>query len=201
MVDEDSAVDEPIVIKKYANRRLYNASSASFVTLNDLHEIVKRGQAFVVHDEKSGRDITTSVLAQIIADEEIKGHNIFPHEHLRQVLKAYSDGVGPQLATYLEQSMAAFATHQLNVTRQMQGMFDGTFGMERLAEVSRRNLEEFGRSIGMFTPQQSERDSSSNAASDQTAAQKENDELMRRLSELEERLDALSSSKPSEETK
>jgi hypothetical protein len=82
----------------------------------------------------------------------------------------------------------------------MQGMFDGTFGIERLAEVSRRNLEEFGR---MFTPQQPEGGDDSTAARDQSAARKEKDvgELMRRLSELEERLDALSSGEPSEETK
>ena len=128
--------DEPIVIKKYANRRLYNTATASFVRLDDLHRMVKDGELFVVRDEKTGRDITASVLAQIIAEEETRGHSVLPHQYLRQVLKAYSGGVGPQLAAYLERSMEAFASHQQSVARQMGEMLDPGTAFDRMADMS-----------------------------------------------------------------
>lgn len=148
-----SAEDEPIVIKKYANRRLYNTATASFVKLDDLHRMVKDGELFVVRDEKTGRDITASVLAQIIAEEETRGHSVLPHAYLRQVLKAYSEGVGPQLAAYLERSMEAFASHQQSVARQMGEMLDPGTAFDRMADMSRRNLEEFQRSLAAFAGQ------------------------------------------------
>ena len=139
--------DDPVVIKKYANRRLYNTATASFVRLDDLHRMVKDGEFFVVRDEKTGRDITASVLAQIVAEEETRGNSVLPHDYLRQVLKACSEGVGPQLAAYLERSMEAFASHQQSVARQMGQMFDPGTALDRMADMSRRNLEEFQRSL------------------------------------------------------
>ncbi len=151
VTEQEAGPRRPIVVKKYANRRLYNTATASFVTLDDLHRMVRQGQDFVVRDDKSGRNITSSILAQIIAEEETKGHGVLPHEYLRQVLKAYGEGVGPQLASYLQQSMDAFANQQRSFTRQMQEMFDGPSAVEQIAEASRRNLEEFQRSFGIFT--------------------------------------------------
>ena len=142
--------EEPVVIKKYANRRLYDTATASFVRLDDLHRMVKEGRLFVVRDEKTGRDITASILAQIIAEEETRGHSVLPHDYLRQALKAYSEGVGPQLAAYLERGMEAFADHQQSVARQMEKMFDPTAAFDRVADMSRRNLEEFQRSLAAF---------------------------------------------------
>ena len=146
--------DEPVVIKKYANRRLYNTATASFVRLDDLHRMVRDGELFVVRDDKTGRDITASVLAQIIAEEETRGNSVLPHEYLRQVLKAYSEGVGPQLAAYLERSMEAFANHQQSVAEQVGKMFDPGTAFDRMADMSRRNLEEFQRSVAAFAGQQ-----------------------------------------------
>ncbi len=181
-----NAQDEPTVIKKYANRRLYNTATASFVRLDDLHRMVKDGELFVVRDEKTGRDITASVLAQIIAEEETRGHSVLPHEYLRQVLKAYSEGVGPQLAAYLERSMEAFASHQQSVARQMGEMLDPGTAFDRVADMSRRNLEEFQRSLAAFAgqPTQSE------------AGEEDTEPLERKIRDLEARIAELERSRP-----
>ena len=177
---EDRAVpdrdpeDQPVVIKKYANRRLYNTATASFVKLDDLHRMVTAGELFVVRDEKTGRDITASVLAQIIAEQETRGHSVLPHDYLRQALKAYSEGVGPQLAAYLERGMEAFASHQRTVARQMEEMFDPGTAFDRMADLSRRNLEEFHRSLAALTGQKPEPGG--------------NEALERRIRELEQRI-------------
>ena len=178
--------DEPIVIKKYANRRLYNTATASFVRLDDLHRMVKDGELFVVRDEKTGRDITASVLAQIIAEEETRGHSVLPHQYLRQVLKAYSEGIGPQLAAYLERSMEAFASHQQSVARQMGEMLDPGTAFDRMADMSRRNLEEFQRSLAAFAgqPTQSE------------AGEEDTEPLERKIRDLEARIAELERSRP-----
>ena len=177
MADRDPE-DEPVVIKKYANRRLYNTATASFVRLDDLHRMVKDGELFTVRDEKTGRDITASVLAQIIAEEETRGNSVLPHEYLRQVLKAYSEGVGPQLAAYLERGMEAFASHQHSVAEQMGKMFDPGTAFDRMADMSRRNLEEFQRSLATLSGQRPE----------PAADEGDTEPLERKIRELEERI-------------
>ena len=170
--------DQPVVIKKYANRRLYNTATASFVRLDDLHRMVKAGELFAVRDEKTGRDITASVLAQIIAEQETRGHSVLPHDYLRQALKAYSEGVGPQLAAYLERGMEAFASHQQTVARQMEEMFDPGTAFDRMADLSRRNLEEFQRSLSALTGQRPEPEPEDGGS----------EALERRIRELEQRI-------------
>ena len=177
-VTDRNREDEPVVIKKYANRRLYNTATASFVRLDDLHRMVKDGERFAVRDEKSGRDITASVLAQIIAEEETRGNSVLPHEYLRQVLKAYSEGGGPQLAAYLERSMEAFANHQHNVAEQMGKMLDPGTAFDRMADMSRRNLEEFQRSVAAFSGQPA-------ADADE---EEDTEPLERKIRDLEERI-------------
>ena len=177
MADQD-APDPPVVIKKYANRRLYNTATASFVRLDDLHRMVKAGELFVVRDEKTGRDITASVLAQIVAEEETRGHSVLPHDYLRQALKAYSEGVGPQLAAFLERGMEAFAEHQQNVARQMGEMFDPGAALNRMADLSRRNLEDFQRSLAALAGREPEADDAAGG----------NEALERRIRELEQRI-------------
>ena len=177
-VADGNPKDEPVVIKKYANRRLYNTATASFVRLDDLHRMVKDGELFVVRDEKTGRDITASVLAQIIAEEETRGHSVLPHEYLRQALKAYSEGVGPQLAEYLERGMEAFASHQQSVARQMGEMLDPGTAFDRMADMSRRNLEEFQRSVAAFSGQ----------SMTHAAEEEDTEPLERKIRDLEERI-------------
>ena len=181
-VADQNAQDPPVVIKKYANRRLYNTATASFVRLDDLHRMVKEGVLFVVRDEKTGRDITASVLAQIIAEEETRGHSVLPHDYLRQALKAYSEGVGPQLAAFLERGMEAFADHQQNVARQMGEMFDPGTALDRMADLSRRNLEEFQRSLAALAGREPEAD---DGAGDSETLERRIRELEQRIAELE----------------
>ena len=189
------------VIRKYANRRLYNTDTASFVTLEDLHEMVKQGVSFVVQDATTGRDITCSVLAQIISEEESRGRNLLPLNYLRQVLQLYDAGFGPQFRAYLEQSVDAFTANQQQVVQQMQRMLAGDGAVEQFAEIGRRNLEIFQRSMNMFTPPAANRrqdDGDGPAPADERqppSRDREIEDLKRQLAEMQQRLDSLSGPK------
>ncbi len=202
LADQPTDKDKPIFIKKYVNRRLYNTATASFVTLDDLHDMVKSGQKFTVTDAKTSADITCSVLAQIIADEENRGHNMLPPNYLRQVLKLYNEGIGPQLSTYLEQSVDSFTANQQQMLTQMARVFGGPDAMENWAEVSRRNLEVFQQSFNMFardaqtsTPAPAK---TSGAPEPQASSPSKDDEvraLKKQLEELQKQLDTVSREK------
>lgn len=143
----------PIKIKKYANRRLYNTATSSYVTLDHLCRMVKDGQDFVVHDAKTGEDITRSVLTQIIVEEEAKGgQNMLPVNFLRQLISFYGDNLQALVPRYLENSMAAFARNQ----EQMRGYMQGAFGMlpfsQQLEEMGKQNMALFQNALRMFSP-------------------------------------------------
>jgi len=125
---------EPIVIRKYANRRLYNTATGEFVTLDELRRLIAEGESLVVIDAKSGDDITSSILAQIIAEQGARGEHVLPDELLRQFIGFYEKGLSANLGAYLEKSMEAY-------TENWQQM-------EQLGELSRRNLEAFQKSFG-----------------------------------------------------
>lgn len=129
---------ESIIIRKYANRRLYNTATATFVTLDDLRQMVVSGEDFTVIDAQTGNDITASVLAQIVAEQENRGESLLPLTVLKQAISFYEKGLGTPFSRYLEQSMATFT----------QG-FDR---MGEIGEIGRRNFELFQRSLGMFAP-------------------------------------------------
>jgi len=194
--------DKPIIIKKYANRRLYNTSTASFVTLDDLHEMVKAGTRFTVIDAQSSSDITCSVLAQIIADEENRGHNMLPPNYLRQVLKLYNDGIGPQLSAYLETSLDTFTANQQQMIAQMARVFGSPDTMENWAEVGRRNMEMFQQSFNMFARDGQTASTTTpkpaTATGDKPAESSEDEvrSLKRQLELLQKRLDAISRENP-----
>ncbi len=193
---------KPIIIKKYANRRLYNTATGEFVTLETLHQMVQREELFVVQDAKTGKDLTSSVLTQIIAEEEVKGHNMLPLKTLRQLLKLYSDGIGPQFSNYLEHSIEAFNQNQQKVMQQMSDMLSGNQGIDQWAEMSRRNLELFQNSLSMFNPQTSGGNSKdlSQQHSPQTGSQTEPETepeteietLRKQMAEMQKQLNALS---------
>src|ERR1700740_1058270 len=109
MNDQTSAEKPPVVIKKYANRRLYNTSTSSYVTLEDLSRMVKQGNEFGVYDAKTGEDITRGVLTQIIVEEEGKGQNMLPTSFLRQLISLYGDSMQWLVPRYLEDARSAFA--------------------------------------------------------------------------------------------
>jgi polyhydroxyalkanoate synthesis repressor PhaR len=148
------AASTPVVVKKYANRRLYNTESSSYITLENLAEMVRLGRDFVVYDAKSGEDITRGVLTQIIVEEEGKGRNLLPIAFLRQLIGFYGDQMQGLVPRYLEQSMAAFAEQQKQIRTAMQKTM-GTlfpFGNATMEEVSRQNVAMMERAFSLFTP-------------------------------------------------
>ncbi len=197
MANEETGSAKATIIRKYANRRLYNTDTASFVTLEDLHDMVTRGIIFLVQDATSGRDITCSILAQIVSEEENRGHNMLPLNYLRQMLQLYDAGFGPQFRAYLEQSVDAFTANQQQAVQQMQRMLGGDGGaVEQLAEIGRQNIEMFQRSINMFTPPAASRGRDGDspppvAESEPSSRDEEIEDLKRQLAEVQQRLDTL----------
>lgn len=143
---------DTIIIKKYANRRLYNTATSSYVTLDHLAEMVKKGQDFVVHDAKTGEDITRSVLTQIIFEEEGKGQNLLPINFLRQLIGFYGDNLQTFVPTYLEMTMAAFAKEQEKLRDRMTATLSGRSQMEQFEEQMRQNLAMFDSAMKVFSP-------------------------------------------------
>ena len=142
----------PVVIKKYANRRLYNTSTSSYVTLDDLSRMVKEGHDFVVFDAKSGDDITRAVLTQIIVEEEQKGQNLLPISFLRQLISLYGDSMQWLVPRYLEQAMGAFTLNQEQMRKSLQQTFGGMFPFGKLEEMGKQNLALFEQTMKMFSP-------------------------------------------------
>lgn len=145
---------EPIVIKKYANRRLYNTDTSSYVTLDDLCEMVKAGQDFIVYDAKSGEDLTRQILTQIIFEQESRGQNLLPIGFLRSLIGFYDDSIKEVLPHYLESSMQNFLSNQEKMREYMgHGAFDSfTQLSSQIEEFSKQNMEIFSRAFGMFNP-------------------------------------------------
>ena len=156
-----AAKDDPVVIKKYANRRLYNTGTSTYVTLEDLAEMVKKGEDFTVQDAKTGDDITHPVLTQIIFELENKdGQNMLPIPFLRQLISFYGDQMQMVVPSFLEQSMIAFAREQERFREQMNSaigkspmdVMKMTTPIKAIEEQTRRNIELFQNAMRMFTP-------------------------------------------------
>lgn len=185
---------EPITIKKYANRRLYNTGTSTYVTLEDLATMVKAGEDFVVYDAKSGDDITRSVLAQIIFEQENKeGQSLLPITFLRQLIRFYGDSMQMLVPRYLEQSMQSFTGQQDKFREQMAQAF-GVGGLGSIEEQARRNMEMFEKAFAMFTPFARGQDKSSEGKPQTGAGGSggEMDQLKRQLEEMQQKIDRLS---------
>src|SRR5487761_756172 len=142
----------PVTIKKYANRRLYNTGTSTYVTLEDLAAMVKSGEDFVVYDAKTGEDITRSVLTQIIFEQENKeGQNLLPITFLRQLIRFYGDSMQMLVPRYLEVSIESLTREQEKFREQMAQAF-GVSPFGALEDQVRRNMEMFERAFAMFTP-------------------------------------------------
>jgi polyhydroxyalkanoate synthesis repressor PhaR len=151
-VQGEASKDDRVVIKKYANRRLYNTASSSYVTLEHLSEMVKQGVHFVVYDAKTNEDITRSVLTQIIVEEEGReGQNLLPIQFLRQLIGFYGNSMQAFLPSYLELSLATFAEQQERMRSQFTTLTPGA-GMGIYDEQIRQNLALFDRAMKMFSP-------------------------------------------------
>ncbi|MCK1339461.1 polyhydroxyalkanoate synthesis repressor PhaR [Bradyrhizobium sp. LB1.3] len=144
--------DQPTTIKKYANRRLYNTGTSTYVTLEDLASMVKDGEDFLVYDAKTGDDITRSVLAQIIFEQENKaGQNLLPTTFLRQLIRFYGDSMQMVVPKYLEQAIASLTQEQEKFRKQIATSLSGT-PFAPLEEQVRRNMELFQQTFSMFKP-------------------------------------------------
>lgn len=141
----------PAVIRKYANRRLYNTATGQFVTLADLHEMIRRGEDFVVREAKTDRDITAWVLAQIVAEEAGRGNNLLSRGYLRRLLRFYHEGLGEHLSAYLESSMELFAANQRDLLRNVSNPFDPVGALATFRELGERNAEYFTRLVQSAT--------------------------------------------------
>jgi polyhydroxyalkanoate synthesis repressor PhaR len=152
MTDKSGAETQPVIIKKYANRRLYNTSTSSYVTLDDLSGMVKKGSEFVVFDAKTSEDITRPVLTQIIVEEEQKGQNLLPISFLRQLISLYGDSMQWLVPRYLDHAMSTFARNQEQMRKSLQDAFGGLFPFGPLEEMGKQNLALFEKTMKMFSP-------------------------------------------------
>jgi polyhydroxyalkanoate synthesis repressor PhaR len=178
---------EPVTIKKYANRRLYNTGTSAYVTLEDLAVMVKSGEDFVVYDAKTGEEITRSVLTQIIFEQEGKGgQNLLPINFLRQLIRFYGDSMQLLVPRYLETSLSHFTQEQEKFREQMGKTFNLP-GLGIMEEQVKRNMEMFQRAFTMFLP--TAKDNVANQPAE--AGGDDIDALKRQVSEMQKKLDKI----------
>ncbi len=159
MAKEKSGNNEPTIIKKYANRRLYDTGRSSYVTLDDLCEMVQEDRDFIVLEAKTGKDITRSVLTQIIADQESSDETLLPTNFLRTLIGFYGDNMQSMLPRYLEQTMNLYVQNQELVQDQINKSFEGMRNIDgifpnsnNLEELTRKNMEMFEKAMKMMPP-------------------------------------------------
>ena len=188
--------DEPVIIKKYANRRLYNTGTSTYVTLEDLAGMVKAGEDFVVYDAKTNEDITRSVLTQIIFEQENKegGQNLLPINFLRQLIRFYGDSMQMLVPRYLEVSLDSLTKEQSKFREQISQAF-GMGGFGAMEDQVRRNMEMFERTFAMFAPfaRQGGQPGGESPAEPKPGSGGGDDinELKRQMEEMQKRLDRL----------
>jgi len=202
--DPEAGAAKPVLIKKYANRRLYNTSTSSYVTLDDLSKMVKGGTEFEVSDAKTGEDITRQVLTHIIVEEESKGQNLLPISFLRHLISFYGDSLQAVVPTYLEQTMQSFARNQEQMRDYMKDAFGGLNPFGGIEELSKQNITLVENAMKMFTPFYSpgfgpspgttDRPSESPMAA-KPAAGSDIDELRTKMLEMQNQLDRLTGRK------
>jgi polyhydroxyalkanoate synthesis repressor PhaR len=199
----EKPVGESVIIKKYANRRLYNTSTSAYVTLEDLADMVKKGVDFTVHDAKTGEDITRSVLTQIIFEQESKGHNLLPIKFLRQLIRFYGDQIQALIPSYLEMSLEQLTREQQRFRDQLLNSFGvSPEPFKQLDEQVKKNFAMFEDAMKLFnpfaaspareakseppTPPEREREPSS-SSSELKAMQEQLREMQRKLESLTEK--------------
>jgi polyhydroxyalkanoate synthesis repressor PhaR len=195
MSETTTKTAEPITIKKYANRRLYNTGTSTYVTLEDLAAMVKTGEDFVVYDAKTGEEITRSVLTQIIFEQENKeGQNLLPIAFLRQLIRFYGDSMQMLVPRYLEVSIDSLTREQEKFRQQMAQAF-GVGAFTSLEDQVRRNMEMFERAFAMFAPFARRESNGGEAAAETAKAPAKSgdiDDLKRQLDEMKRKVDRLS---------
>jgi polyhydroxyalkanoate synthesis repressor PhaR len=186
--------EEPVVIKKYANRRLYNTVTSTYVTLEGLAGMVKTGEDFIVSDAKTGEDITRSVLTQIISEQENKGgQNLLPVTFLRQLIRFYGNSIQMLVPRYLEVSIDSLTREQEKFRQQMSQAF-GIVPFATMEEQVRRNMEMFERALAMLAPI-ARGEAQTAEAGKPAGSGGEIDKLKRQLDDVQKRLNRLSETK------
>lgn len=151
MARDTEQESRPVIIKKYANRRLYNTDTSTYVTLEDLAEMVRLERDFVVYDAKTGEDLTHSVLTQIIVEQESRGTNLLPIRFLRQLIRFYGDSMQRLVPSYLEFSLDSLTRQQEQYRQRFAHTF-GTAAFDAVQEQVRKNFATFERALGLFSP-------------------------------------------------
>lgn len=173
--------DEPVIIKKYANRRLYNTRSSSYITLDDLSRMTREGVDFQVLDAKTGNDITHAILTQIIMEEEASGEQMLPVSFLRQLISMYGNSMQALIPHYLAASMDNFRANQV----KLQETFTSNMGPEAFAKLAETNMAMFQAAASAFMPGLKPGGSQPAAGSDDLAKLREQMEAMqKKLDEL-----------------
>lgn len=195
--DEGGAAQgEPVIIKKYANRRLYNTAASSYVTLEHLSDMVRQNIDFVVQDAKSGEDITRSVLTQIIFEQESRGQNLLPVQFLRRLIRFYGDQMQGFLPPYLEMSMESFSKAQEKMRENISRTFGATTPMAAFEEQAQRNMAMFQKALSLWAPFAAPGAASPKPASDEEAASEPSkdeqlDTLKKQMEAMQKQLDAM----------
>ena len=193
MSEDKAKAEGPVVIKKYANRRLYNTQTSSYVTLDHLAAMVKEGTEFEVQDARTGDDITRSVLTQIIFEEEAKGHSLRPIKFLRQLIRFYGDSLQSFVPGYLDMSMEGFTKNQGAMRDRIAEAMGG--GNQMVENLTRQNLAMFENAMKMFVPfgtvgaaaKSGETKSAARPTEDITDLKEEMEAMRRQLAELSQR--------------
>ena len=198
MPEESGSETKPVTIKKYANRRLYNTATSSYVTLDHLAQMVKEGVEFVVYDAKTGDDITRSVLTQIIVEEEAKGQNLLPISFLRHLISFYGDSLQALVPRYLDHTMQTFAHNQEHMREYIQETMGGLFPFGRIEEMGKQNMAILESAMKMFSPYYQKEENGPEPAegrnTDRHAEDPEDariEELRARLNEMQTQLNSL----------
>ena len=198
MPEESGSEAKPVTIKKYANRRLYNTSTSSYVTLDHLAQMVKEGVEFVVYDAKTSDDITRSVLTQIIVEEEAKGQNLLPISFLRHLISFYGDSLQALVPRYLDHTMQTFASNQEPMRQYIQETMGGLFPFGRLEEMGKQNMAILESAMKTFSPFYQNGESRPEPAEERNPGQPAEasedariEELRARLNEMQEQLNSL----------
>ena len=185
---------KPVVVKKYANRRLYNTATSSYVTLDDLATMIKGGGDFVVYDAKTGEDLTRSVLTQIIVEQEQKGQNLLPISFLRQLISFYGDSMQVLVPGYLEQAMGSFSSNQEQMRDSLRTTL-GIFPFGQFEEMGKQNMALFQNALRMFSPFKFPAPGEVPAGDDRSGAAPQGEgelmQLREQLAALQRRLDDL----------
>jgi polyhydroxyalkanoate synthesis repressor PhaR len=186
---------ESITIKKYANRRLYNTATSSYVTLDDLAKMVQEGVEFTVHDAKTSEDITRAVLTQIIVEQEAKGNNLLPTGFLRQLISFYGDNLQGVVPQYLDMTMQSFARNQEQMRSYMENALGGMYPFSSFEEVGRKNMAMFEQAMNMMTPFNQQDDAAEEVSADngdEPESAEVLDTMKAQLEAMQKQLDTLS---------